>query len=139
MWSYNQGLGIGAGVEIWRATGDASALATARRLADAANASPALTSGGILTESCDAPSSDCDDNAKQFKGVFMRYLQDLDPAIGGAYASFARTQADSVWSRDRDSLDRLGERWAGGGTSAHPDVADWRTQASALSALLAAG
>jgi hypothetical protein len=139
VWSYNQGLAIGAGVEIWRATGDSTALATARRLADAAVSSPALTSGGILTESCDVPSSDCDDNGKQFKGVFMRYLQDLNSATGGAYASYPRTQADSVWNHDRDSLDRLGERWAGGGTSTHPNVADWRTQASALSALLAAG
>jgi hypothetical protein len=137
VWSYNQGLAIGAGVEIWKATGDSAALATARRLADAALASPSLVTGGVLTESCDAPASDCDDNGKQFKGVFMRYLQDLDGVTGGAYAAFARTQADSVWN-DRDSLNRLGERWAGGGTSAHPNVRDFRTQASALSALLAA-
>ncbi len=133
VWSYNQGLAIGAGVEIWKATGDSSALATARRLADAAVSSPALTSGGILTESCDTGSNSCDDNGKQFKGVFMRYLQDLNGATGGAYNSFAQAQATSVWNSDRDSLNRLGERWAGGG------VADWRTQASALSALLAAG
>jgi hypothetical protein len=126
-------------VEIYRATGDSSALATSRRLADAALASPSLVTGGILTESCDAPSSDCDDNGKQFKGVFMRYLQDLNSAAGGAYAAFARTQGDAVWNKDRDSLNRLGERWAGGGTSAHPNTRDWRTQASALSALLAAG
>ena len=35
---------------------------------------------------------------------------------------------------DRDSLNRLGQRWAGGGSTAR----DWRTQASALSGLLAA-
>ncbi len=138
VWSYNQGLAIGAGVEIWRATGDAGALSTARRLADAAVAAPSLVSGGVLTESCDVPTADCDDNGKQFKGVFMRYLQDLDSATGNAYGAFAQAQADTVWNNDRDSLDRLGERWAGGGTSAHPNVRDWRTQASGLSALLAA-
>jgi hypothetical protein len=139
VWSYNQGLAIGAGVEIWRATGDASALSTARRLADAAITSPSLVSGGVLTEPCDTATSGCDDNGKQFKGVFMRYLQDLDSVTGNAYLGFATTQADSVWNADRDSLNRLGERWAGSGGTSAPDVSDWRTQASALSALLAAG
>jgi hypothetical protein len=138
VWSYNQGLSIGAAVEIWRATGDSAALSTARRLADAAAASPALVSGGVLTESCDTVTASCDDNAKQFKGVFMRYLDELNTATGGAYTAFARTQADSVWNADRDSLVRLGERWAGADPAAHPNVRDWRTQASALSALLAA-
>lgn len=139
VWSYNQGLAIGAAVEIWRATGDAGALTTARNLADAALSSPALVTNGVLTEPCDGTNSSCDDNGKQFKGVFMRYLQDLDSATGNAYLAFARTQADSVWNADRDSLDQLGERWAGGGTSVYPNVFDWRTQASALGALLAAG
>ena len=138
VWSYNQGLAIGAGVEIYRATGNAAALTKARQLADAALSSSALVTGGLLTESCDAATADCDDNAKQFKGVFMRYLQDEDTVTGNAYHAFAATQADSVWNADRDSLNRLGVRWSGQGTSAHPDNRDWRTQASALSALLAA-
>jgi hypothetical protein len=139
VWSYNQGLAIGAAVEVYRATGDAADLSQARTLATAALSSPALVTGGILTESCDSTSADCDDNAKQFKGVFMRYLEDLDSVTGGAYSSFAATQANAVWNSDRDSLNRLGVRWNGQGSSAHPDTADWRTQASALSALLAAG
>ncbi|MGW0966440.1 glycoside hydrolase family 76 protein [Streptomyces sp. NPDC002516] len=139
VWSYNQGMAIGAAVEIWRATGGAAALATGRRLADAALASPALVDAGILTESCDAPTSDCDDNAEQFKGVFMRSLQDLDSVTGGSHLAFATAQADRVWSADRDSLNQLGQRWSGGGSAAHPNARDWRTQASALSALLAAG
>ncbi|WP_333769365.1 glycoside hydrolase family 76 protein [Streptomyces sp. IBSBF 2435] len=138
VWSYNQGLSVGAAVEIWRATGDSAALSTARRLTDAAVGSPSLVSGGVLTESCDAVTASCDDNAKQFKGVFMRYLDEVNTATGGAYAAFARTQADSVWNTDRDSLVRLGERWAGADPAAHPNVRDWRTEASALSALLAA-
>ncbi len=137
VWSYNQGLAIGAGVEIWRATGDSSALTKARQLADAALASPSLVTSGLLTESCDNLNADCDDNAKQFKGVFMRYLQDLDSATGNAYHGFAATQADSIWNADRDSLNRLGVRWSGQGTTAHPNNRDWRTQASALSGLLA--
>ncbi|HCT79332.1 MAG TPA: glycosyl hydrolase [Micromonosporaceae bacterium] len=131
VWTYNQGLAIGAAVELWRATGDASVLATARRLADAGTTS--LVSSGILTERCDLPNPTCDDNAKQFKGIFMRYLADLNRVTGGAYLTFARTQADTVWA-NRDSLNRLGQRWSGGSSN----VRDWRTQASGLSALLAA-
>ncbi|WP_078901572.1 glycoside hydrolase family 76 protein [Actinacidiphila yeochonensis] len=132
VWSYNQGLAIGAATEIYRATGDRGALSTARRLADAAIAAPSLVANGVLTESCDTGGNTCDDNGKQFKGIFMRYLQDLESVTGASsYATFARTQANTVWNNDRDSLNRLGEQWAGGG------VADWRTQASALSALLA--
>ncbi|MEU0968175.1 glycoside hydrolase family 76 protein [Streptomyces sp. NPDC005917] len=53
VWSYNQGLAIGAFTELWRSTGQSRYLDTARRLADAAIASPALTRDGVLTESCD--------------------------------------------------------------------------------------
>ncbi|WP_157904853.1 hypothetical protein [Amycolatopsis sp. M39] len=45
-----------------------------------------------------------------------------------------RRQADSVWLRDRDSLNRIGGRRAGG----TPNAVDWRTQAPGLEALIAA-
>ncbi|GGL16747.1 glycoside hydrolase family 76 protein [Mangrovihabitans endophyticus] len=139
VWSYNQGLAVGAAVEVYRATGDASVLAAARRLADAAIGSPVLTRGGVLTESCDAADRSCDDNAKQFKGVFLRYLGDLATVTGDAgYRGYARTQADSIWSADRDALNRIGERWNGQTSAAYPNVRDWRTQASGLEALTAA-
>ncbi|WP_329001272.1 glycoside hydrolase family 76 protein [Kribbella sp. NBC_00709] len=132
VWTYNQGLAIGGALELWRATGDSSLLAEARRLGDAAMSSSMLSPGGILSESCDA-AGNCDDNQKQFKGVFMRYLMDLSDSTGDAsYRTYGQLQADSIWQNDRDSLNRLGQRWAGGG------VRDWRTQASALSGLLAA-
>jgi predicted alpha-1,6-mannanase (GH76 family) len=134
VWTYNQGLAVGAAVELWRATGDPAKLAAARRLADAAITSPTLSPNGILTESCDAAGT-CDDNQKQFKGVFMRYLLDIANATGDSgYRSYAQRQADSIWQHDRDSLNRFGERWAGGASN----VQDWRTQASGLGALLAA-
>ncbi|MEV7867700.1 glycoside hydrolase family 76 protein [Streptomyces sp. NPDC088124] len=135
VWSYNQGLAIGAFTQLWRSTGNARYLDTARRLADAATTSPVLTSGGVLTESCDTGTRSCDDNQKQFKGIFMRHLADLADATGSAsYRAYIRKQADSIWTTDRDSLNRLGQRWSGTG----PNQADWRTQASALEALTAA-
>ena len=138
VWSYNQGLSIGAGVELWRATGDGSVLATARHLADSAIGSSALVTNGLLTESCDSLSSQCDDNAKQFKGIFIRYLGDLNGVVGGAYNTFITAQADSLWNYDRDTLNRFGERWSGLDSGSYPNIRDWRTQAGALAALLAA-
>ena len=131
VWTYNQGLAIGAAVELWRATGDTALLASARQLADAAIASPTLTRDGVLTESCD-PTGSCDDNQKQFKGIFMRHLGELATVTGApAYATYAQRQSDAIWQHDRDPLNRIGLRWNGG----TPNPRDWRTQASALSAL----
>lgn len=138
VWSYNQGLAIGAGLELWRATHEASVLAKVRQLADAAIGSDKLVSDGVLTESCDARDKTCDDNAKQFKGIFMRYMMDLaDTTHQQRYTAFVDRQAESIWAKDRDAAGRLGTRWAGGGSTEHPNVFDWRTQASALSALIA--
>jgi predicted alpha-1,6-mannanase (GH76 family) len=134
VWTYNQGLAIGGALELWRATGNPALLTSARRLADAAMTSQTLSPNGILTESCD-PAGSCDDNQKQFKGVFMRYLGDLASATGDSgYRAYAQRQSDSIWQTDRDSLNRFGQRWAGGTSN----VQDWRTQASALGGLLAA-
>lgn len=133
VWTYNQGLGIGAGVEIWRITADEAALDQARKLADATISEGLLTVDGILTEVCDAEGT-CDDNQKQFKGIFMRYMADLAVATGeDKYATYVRVQADSIWENDRDSLNRLGQSWDGDS----PNVHDWRTQASALGGLIA--
>src|SRR5690606_42072437 len=57
-------------------------LAAARELADAGTTSSELVNDGILTETCDVAGT-CDDNAKQFKGIFMRYLDDLDDTLDG--------------------------------------------------------
>ncbi|MFI6335730.1 glycoside hydrolase family 76 protein [Streptomyces sp. NPDC050535] len=135
VWSYNQGLAIGAFTELWRSTGSGRYLDTAKRLADAAISSPALTRGGVLTESCDVGTASCDDNQKQFKGIFMRHFGDLASATtSNTYRAYVTKQADSIWAGDRDTLNRLGQRWSG--TS--PNPSDWRTQASALEALTAA-
>ena len=137
VWSYNQGVAIGGGLELWRATRDPQILATVRRLADAATGPNALVTNGVLTESCDALDQTCDDNGKQFKGIFMRYWTDLvDTTHDRGYAAFLEAQAESIWSDDRDAAGRLGTRWSGATSDDHPNVFDWRTQASALSALI---
>ena len=140
VWSYNQGLAIGAGLALWRATRDPSILTTVHRLADAAISPGGLIdSDGILTEHCDALDQTCDDNGKQFKGIFMRYWTDLvDTTHDARYAAFLDTQAETIWANDRDAAGRLGTRWSGATSDDHPNVFDWRTQASALSALIGA-
>jgi len=139
VWSYNQGLAVGAGLELWRADHDPKVLATTRRLADAAITSPALVTNGVLTESCDTLSVTCDDNQKQFKGVFMRYMMDVaDTTHDPRYSAFVRTQAATIWANDRDDQNQIGERWSGADSADFPNYRDWRTQASALSALIAA-
>jgi len=135
VWSYNQGLAIGGFTELWKTTGDSSLLTTAKTLANAAISSSQLTVGGVLTESCDVGSASCDDNQKQFKGIFMRNFADLANVTGSStYRAYIQKQADTLWAQDRSNLNALGERWAG--TS--PNQTDWRTQASALGALTAA-
>lgn len=137
VWSYNQGLAIGGGLELFRATRDPKILATVKRLADAAIGPNALVTDGVLTEACDASDQRCDDNAKQFKGVFMRYWTDLvDTTHDATYAAFLEDQAEGIWANDRDAAGRLGTRWNGTTNDDHPNVYDWRTQASALSALI---
>ena len=137
VWTYNQGLAIGAGLELWRATKDPQILAIVHRLADAAISPNALVIDGILTENCDALDQTCSDDGKQFKGIFMRYWTDLVDTTGDRrYAAFLDRQAESIWTNDRDTAGRLGTRWSGATNDDHPNVFDWRTQASALSALI---
>ncbi|ADB31731.1 glycoside hydrolase family 76 [Kribbella flavida DSM 17836] len=138
VWTYNQGLAIGAGLELWRATRNPELLTTVRRLADSAIGARGLVSNGILTESCDVLGKVCDDNQKQFKGIFMRYWMDLtDTTHNRRYTAFQTRQAATVWDNDRDAAGRLGLRWSGAASPTDPNVFDWRTQASALSALIA--
>jgi hypothetical protein len=60
-----------------------------------------------------------------------------DSTHDARYQRFVDQQATSIWTSDRSAGDALGERWSGAESAAHPNVFDWRTQASALSALIA--
>jgi hypothetical protein len=67
----------------------------------------------------------------------MRYWTDLvDTTRDPRYAAFLSQQADSIWNNDRHGAGELGMRWSGLTNHNHPNVFDWRTQASALSALI---
>lgn len=132
-WTYNQGVILGGLVELQRATGDTGLLTRARQIADAATTDPLLNPGGVLREPCEGGTGDCGADGPSFKGVFVRNLAELDRAVGGRpYHDYLRTQADSVYSRDRNPLDQYGLHWAG-----PYDGADAARQHAALDALTA--
>lgn len=109
VYTYNQGVILGAIVEMNKFNGDAS-LDKAAEIAQ--GALDHLTSDGILTEF--AADWGRDDTAAMFKGVFVRNLAILQGARGnGNYVSFLQQNADTLWANDRSSDGQLGAGWQG--------------------------
>lgn len=130
VWTYNQGVVLGALTEYSRATHDASALTEARTLADAGLAH--LTdNNGVLHDTCEPK---CGSDANQFKGIFVRNLRILNHELHEPrYRTFFATNANSIWQNARTDKDELGVRWSG-----PPAELNAGTQVSALDALVAA-
>ncbi|MEH1124371.1 glycoside hydrolase family 76 protein [Micromonospora sp. CPCC 206061] len=128
-WTYNQGVILGALVELHRATGDDALLAVARRIATATTTSEYLSPGGILTEPSEKVGAD--DDAPSFKGIFVRNLDELDRYVAERpYRSYLARQAESLLANASDGAHRYGIHWAG------PfDKADTARQASAVDLL----
>jgi hypothetical protein len=110
-WTYNQGALMNALVQLHQLTGDPSVLATARRIGDALVNSGYLSPGGILREPNE--SDTCGGDGASFKGAAIRGLGVLNAATGGAYNDYLRRNADSNYTRNRDTLDAYGSHWAG--------------------------
>jgi predicted alpha-1,6-mannanase (GH76 family) len=110
-WTYNQGVLMNALVQLNRLTGDANALATARRIGDAMTTSSYLSPGGILREPNE--SNTCGGDGASFKGAAIRGLGVLNSAVGGAYNAYLQRNADSNYAGNRDTLDAYGSHWAG--------------------------
>jgi len=110
-WTYNQGVLINALVQLNGLTGDANALATARKIGDALTTSSYLSPGGILREPNEPDT--CAGDGASFKGAAIRGLGVLNSATGGAYTAYLQRNADSAYGKDRDSLDFYGFHWAG--------------------------
>jgi hypothetical protein len=110
-WTYNQGVLIDALVQLNKATGDAGALATARRIGDSLTSSGYLSPGGIMREPNE--SATCSGDGVSFKGAAVRGLGALNAAVGGAYDTYLRNNANAAYANDRDALDEYGSHWAG--------------------------
>jgi predicted alpha-1,6-mannanase (GH76 family) len=129
-WTYNQGVILGALVELYESSGDASLLSAAEAIADAALAH-LVTPDGVLQEPCEA--SGCDGDQTSFKGIFQRYLARLYATDKKpSYAAFLVGNARAVWRRGRGAGDTVGLRWSG-----PYDMADAPRQSSGLFALSA--
>jgi len=111
VWTYNQGIILGAAVELYRATGDRQYLSVAQSLADASTT--LLVDGhGILRERCEA-AGDCNDDQSAFKGIYQRYLMSLYDVTGKpAYRDFLLRHARSIWA-SRSPSNAFGLSWSG--------------------------
>ena len=130
VWSYNQGVVLGALVELNKATGNTSYITSANNIATAA-IKTLSDSDGVLHDPCEP---DCGADGSQFKGIFLRGLQKLQTVSPSShYVNFIATNAASIWANDM-SNGKLSEVWSG------PFVApaNASTQSSAMDALVAA-
>ncbi len=131
VWTYNQGVVLGALAEWSGQKHDPALLSAARTLADAGLVH--LTDkAGVLHDACEPAS--CGGDAPQFKGIFVRNLSALNQVLHEPrYTAFFATDAASVWTTDRSRENGLGLVWSG------PVLpADAATQSSALDVLVAA-
>jgi predicted alpha-1,6-mannanase (GH76 family) len=129
-WTYNQGVILGALVELNKADPDPSLPRMAHAIAEAAI--KRLTDAhGILLESARGQNGG---DGPQFKGIFTRNLMQLNSAFPRRrYRKFLVANARSVLAGDRDPANHLGFWWAG------PfDRADAARQSSALDVLVGA-
>ncbi|KAL2811222.1 glycoside hydrolase [Aspergillus granulosus] len=142
VWTYNQGVILGALVELHQAvaaagngsSSNSTYLDMAGKIATGAIAT-LVDSDNVLHESCEP--DDCDTaNQTQFKGIFMRNLKVLqDVAPNDTYAKVINASADSLWDNDRTDANGFGVDWSGPVESAKVNAS---TQSSAMDALVAA-
>jgi predicted alpha-1,6-mannanase (GH76 family) len=131
-WTYNQGVVLGALVDLARATGRAHLWGVARTLADASTGVGPLRVDGVLTEPCEE--SGCGADGASFKGIYARNLGELARATSDAHdRNSLASDALVAHDRDRTPSDRYGLHWAG-----PPEPFTSASQQSAVDLMVAA-
>jgi predicted alpha-1,6-mannanase (GH76 family) len=105
--TYNEGLMIGAAVELHRLTGEAHYLTEARAIAGFVAGSETVSSafGRVLT---DGSNSSCTGDCRAFKGPAYRYLRLLYAAApDAAYREILRGSVNALWNLARRPGDDL--------------------------------
>ena len=133
VWSYNQGVILGALVELDKATPNGTYLLRAMDIANGA-LKTMCDKDGIIH---DPREPNLGGDGYQFKGVFNRNMLELWRATGNEnYRIFLEKNAESVWEKARNDKDNvLTGVWSGPFDPAHANAA---TQSSGLDALVAA-
>ena len=124
--TYNEGLMIGASVELYEATGDPGYLANAHNFAGFMinNEITSTAYGNVLY---DGSNSGCGGDCHQFKGPAYRYLHRLYQLDTSQtqYYNVLKASADALWNLARNSsLNIFSVDWAGPSMSSASQPAD---------------
>lgn len=112
VYSYNQGVILGALVEMHALTGNSTYLDIAYNVARGAIKQLAAPHNGVLTE-IGYPGAP-DPTGAQFKGVFARNLMYLQKVHGeDLFVDFLKSNADSIWKSNRTDNGTMGVFWQG--------------------------
>lgn len=120
--TYNEGLMIGAAVELYSATHDASYLADAHGTAGwmLAHETEASPDGTILN---DGTNTSCGGDCQQFKGIGFRYLsllESVDPRADEQAVLVA--SAHAIWDLARSPATLFAPDWAGPAVTTAPII-----------------
>lgn len=119
-------------MELNRAAPNAKYLESANKIAKAAIETLA-DSNMVIHDFCEP--NNCEPDATQFKGIFIRNLQMLQRVSPqDIYRKVILSSANSIWANDRNDKNQLGVDWAG----PFYKPADASTHSSAMGALVAA-
>jgi len=125
--TYNQGVGIGAALELHHITGDAAYLIFARELANYMT-NHEVTAGHVLHDG-----GSCKDDCEAFKGIGYRFLAKLyaSDTTQTEHLDVLRASAAAIWQHARSPHSTFVTQWTG--------PASWKTtlaaDASAVMAL----
>ncbi len=110
VWSYNQGVILGALADLRSVSGDKDLLRPVEQIASSA-IEHLTDSQGVLHDPCEPA---CGADGVQFKGIFARNLNRLNrQAPNPRYTTFFLHNADSVWNHARTPSNHFSAVWTG--------------------------